>query len=175
MSILNVLQKEISNFSFLLMSSAIKQEFGRFSLLHIKLTYIRNERNIQGTLKSLLQHHCSDKPRQHIKKQRHLFADKDPSSQSYSFSNVVLERRPQCAVSREVRRRGQGASRGAPGKSGLHASGEGERVIAPRHGRGLWPRDVLKKVSRGLSRVEAGNPGFPRLVQVTSGGFSWWL
>ena len=40
---------------------------------------------------------------------------------------------------------------------------------------GIWPRDVLKKVSRGLSRVEAGNPGFPRLVQVTSGGFSWWL
>ena len=31
----------------------------------------------------------------------------------------------------EVRRRGQWASRGAPGKSGLHASGEGERVIAP--------------------------------------------
>ena len=30
-----------------------------------------------------------------------------------------------------VRRRGQWASRGAPGKSGLHASGEGERVIAP--------------------------------------------
>ena len=33
----------------------------------------------------------------------------------------------------------------------------------------MWPRDVLKKVSRGLCRVEAGNPGFPRLVQVTSG------
>ena len=33
----------------------------------------------------------------------------------------------------------------------------------------------LGKNSRGLSRVEAGNPGFPRLVQVTSGGFSWWL
>ena len=33
----------------------------------------------------------------------------------------------------------------------------------------------VKKVSRGLSRVEAGNPGFPRLVQVTSEGFSWWL
>ena len=33
----------------------------------------------------------------------------------------------------------------------------------------------MKKASRGLSRVEAGNPGFPRLVQVTSGGFSWWL
>ena len=40
---------------------------------------------------------------------------------------------------------------------------------------GIWPRDVLKKVSRGLSRVEAGHPGVPRLVQVTSGGFSWWL
>ena len=47
--------------------------------------------------------------------------------------------------------------------------------LLPSHGRGLWPRDVLKKVSRGLYRVEAGNPGFPRLVQVTSGGFSWWL
>ena len=51
----------------------------------------------------------------------------------------------------------------------------GSASLLPSHGRGLWPRDVLKKVSRGLSRVEAGNPGFPRLVQVTSGGFSWWL
>ena len=29
---------------------------------------------------------CSDKLRQHIKKQRHYFADKDLSSQSYGFS-----------------------------------------------------------------------------------------
>ena len=28
-----------------------------------------------------------DKPRQRIKKQRHLFADKDPYSQSYGFSS----------------------------------------------------------------------------------------
>ena len=28
-----------------------------------------------------------DKPRQHIQKQRHYFADKGPSSQSYSFSS----------------------------------------------------------------------------------------
>ena len=28
-----------------------------------------------------------DKPRQHIKKQRHDFADKNPSSQSYGFSS----------------------------------------------------------------------------------------
>ena len=51
----------------------------------------------------------------------------------------------------------------------------GSASLLPSHGRGIWPRDVLKEVSRGLSRVEAGNPGFPRLVQVTSGGFSWWL
>ena len=29
-----------------------------------------------------------DQPRQHIKKQRHYFADKDPSSQSYGFSSI---------------------------------------------------------------------------------------
>lgn len=45
----------------------------------------------------------------------------------------------------------------------------GSASLLPSHGRGIWPRDVLKKVSRGLSRVEAGHPGVPRLVQVTSG------
>ena len=30
-----------------------------------------------------------DQPRQHIKKQRHYFADKSPSSQSYGFPLVV--------------------------------------------------------------------------------------
>ena len=78
---------------------------------------------VQGTLKSLLQHHslkpsifwCSafltvqlshpymttgktialtrrtfvDKARQHIKKQRHHFTDKDPNSQSYGFSSAA--------------------------------------------------------------------------------------
>ena len=34
---------------------------------------------------------------------------------------------------------------------------------------------TLGNSPRGLSRVEAGHPGVPRLVQVTSGGFSWWL
>ena len=41
-----------------------------------------------------------------------------------------LERRHQCGVSQEVRRGAQGASRVAPGKSGLHVHGEGERIIA---------------------------------------------
>ena len=40
------------------------------------------------------------------------------------------------------------------------------------HGRGSGPQDVLKDESRGLSRVLAGNPGFPRLMTVTSGSFS---
>ena len=41
-----------------------------------------------------------------------------------------LELRRQCGVSHEVRRGAQGASRVAPGKSGLHVGGEGECIIA---------------------------------------------
>ena len=36
----------------------------------------------------------------------------------------------QYQISHEVQRGAQGASRVAPGKSGLHVHGEGERVIA---------------------------------------------
>ena len=36
---------------------------------------------------------------------------------------------------------------------------------------GPWIGGSWAPFSRGLSRVEAGNPGFPRLVQVTSGAF----
>ena len=31
-----------------------------------------------------------DQPRQHIKKQRHCFANKSPSSQSYGFFSILL-------------------------------------------------------------------------------------
>ena len=41
-----------------------------------------------------------------------------------------FELQHQCGVSHEVRRGAQGASRVAPGKSGLHVRGEGERIIA---------------------------------------------
>ena len=41
-----------------------------------------------------------------------------------------LKLRRQCGVSHEVRQGAQGASLMAPGKSGVHAHGEGERVIA---------------------------------------------
>ena len=52
-----------------------------------------------------------------------------------------LELQRQCGVSHEVVRGAQGASRAAPGKSGLHERGEGERVIVlescrPRTGEG---------------------------------------
>ena len=39
------------------------------------------------------------------------------------------------------------------------------------HGRGLGPRDALKKDSRGLSQGAAGNPRFPRLLPGTLGNF----
>ena len=42
----------------------------------------------------------------------------------------LLELRRQCGVSHEVPQGAQGASHVAPGKSGVHARGEGERVIA---------------------------------------------
>ena len=40
------------------------------------------------------------------------------------------------------------------------------------HGRKIGTQDALKKESRGLSQVAAGNPGFPRLVPVTRIHFS---
>ena len=40
------------------------------------------------------------------------------------------------------------------------------------HSMGIGPEDTLKGESRGLSRVAARNPGFPRLVTATSGSFS---
>ena len=48
----------------------------------------------------------------------------------------------------------------------------GSPSLFSSHGRGIGPENVLKKDSRGLSWVEAGNPGFHRLVPVTSGSFS---
>ena len=41
-----------------------------------------------------------------------------------------LELRRQCGVSHEVRQGAQGASHVAPGKSGLHVRGEGERYYS---------------------------------------------
>ena len=77
----------------------------------------------------------------------------------------------------EVPLQGRAGSRGgipdAHGETGIHLEWKQRTPLCSRVATGI--RDVLKKVSRGLSRVEAGHPGVPRLVQVTSGGFSWWL
>ena len=43
------------------------------------------------------------------------------------------------------------------------------------HGRGIGPQEALKNDSQGLSPVAAGNPGFSRLVLVTSGSLTWCL
>ena len=36
-------------------------------------------------------------------------------------------------------------------------------------------QSIGASASASVVPIEAGNPGFPRLVQVTTGGFSWWL
>ena len=51
---------------------------------------------------------------------------------------MVLERRPQAAVSHEVRRRGQRASRGAPGKS-MSGAGSGRAPLVPAWVAGVSP------------------------------------
>ena len=48
------------------------------------------------TAAMILEDACSleasyDKPREHVKKQRHHFADKGPHSQSYSFSSSCIQ------------------------------------------------------------------------------------
>ena len=45
-------------------------------------------------------------------------------------------------------------------------------ALLSSQGRGIVPQDIWKKESLGLSRLTAGNPGFPRLVLVTSRSFS---
>ena len=49
---------------------------------------------------------------------------------------------------------------------------KGSTALLSSRGSRMGPQDALKGESRGLSQVAAGNPGFPRLVMVTSGSFS---
>ena len=61
-----------------------------------------------------------------------------------------------------MRRQGSQVSMG-------EARGSASLLSSP--GRGLGPRDALKKDSRGLSQGAAGNPRFPRLLPGTLGNF----
>ena len=58
-----------------------------------------------------------------------------------------------------------------PEKSGLHACGQADRIIAVESWEGLGPQDAIKKDSRGLSWVGAGNTRFPRPLPGTLGNF----
>ena len=69
-------------------------------------------------------------------------------------------------VSPEARRGSQGASHAAPGKSGLHAHGEGQRVMA------LESRDgtrASRRVEEGLSRSLSGGGGKPSFPSPSAG------
>ena len=69
-------------------------------------------------------------------------------------------RRP-WGFSHEARRSSQGASRVAPGKSGLHERGEGERVIVLESWEGTRAsRRVEEALSRSFSAC-GGKPSFP--------------
>ena len=78
-------------------------------------------------------------------------------------------------VYQEVGRGSQGASRAAPGKSGLHARGKGECVMALESWEGTRASRRVEEDSRGLSRVAAGNPRLPRLLPGTLGNFPGFL
>ena len=67
-----------------------------------------------------------------------------------------LELRRPWGFSHEARRGSQGASRVVPGKSGLRARGEGERVMALESREGTR---ASRRVEEGLSRSFSGRGG----------------
>ena len=66
---------------------------------------------------------------------------------------IFLDLRCQCGVSHKVRWGAQEASRVAPGKSGLHVSGEGEHVIALES---WFGNPASRRIEAGLSRSFSG-------------------
>ena len=77
-----------------------------------------------------------------------------------------LELRRPWGFSPEARRGSQGASRAAPGKSGLHARGEGERVLALESREGTR---ASRRVEEGLSRSFSGGGGKPSFPSPSAG------
>ena len=77
-----------------------------------------------------------------------------------------LELRRPWGFSPEARRGSQGASRAAPGKSGLHARGEGERVLALESREGTR---ASRRVEEGLSRSLSGGGGKPSFPSCSDG------
>ena len=73
---------------------------------------------------------------------------------------VFLDLWRQNGVSEEVRWGVQGDSLQVPGNQVSMRMVMGSGSLLSSHGRGIGPQDALKD-SQGLSRVAAGNPGFP--------------
>ena len=83
------------------------------------------------------------------------------SSRGRGHLRGFLELRRPWGFSPEARRGSQGASRAAPGKSGLHARGEGERVMAlESRERTRASRHVEEALSKSFSGG-GGKPSFP--------------
>ena len=78
-----------------------------------------------------------------------------------------LELRRPWGFSPEARRGSQGASRAAPGKSGFHARGEGERIMALESQEGTR---ALRPVEEGLSRSFFGCGRKPLFPSTFAGG-----
>ena len=77
-----------------------------------------------------------------------------------------LELRHKCGVSHVVRLGAQGSSCAAPGKSGLHARGEGERVLALESREGTR---ASRRLEEGLSRSLSGGGGKPSCPSPSAG------
>ena len=77
-----------------------------------------------------------------------------------------LEPRRPWGFAQEAKRGSQGASRAAPGKSGLHARSEGERVIALESWEGTR---ASRRVEEGLSRSFSGCGGKPSFPSTSAG------
>ena len=77
-----------------------------------------------------------------------------------------LELRRPWGFSPKARQGSQGASRAAPGKSGLHARGEAERVMALESREGTR---ASRRVEDGLSRSLSGGGGKPSFPSPSAG------
>ena len=95
-------------------------------------------------------------------------SSRDNGRISWFFSSCVAL----CGVSLELWWGNQGASRVAQGSPVSIRVARGRVALLSSHGWGIGPQEALKGEFRGLFRVAAGNPGFPRLVKVTSVSFS---
>ena len=88
------------------------------------------------------------------------------SSRGWGRFRGFLELLRPWGFSPEARRGSQGASRAAPGKSGLHARGEGERVMALESREGTR---ASRCVEEGLSRSLSGGGGKPSFPSPSAG------